>query len=468
MPVNDVGLASASSARPKRALRAVVALVLLGLITHGTFAGTGDEPHYLAITHSLAFDLDFDLANNYGANEPLIAGGQLAPENHVRPGADGVVRPIHDVGMPILAAPAVRMLRPLADWIARTLPERAMQRMKLTPSVLYRHVISMVMIAVAVVMSGLLFDAFVRLGVTPRATFGAALIVMLSPPLLIHSVLYFTELLTACLSLWVFVRIQDSWLRASAGRMREAKPEATTARALEGTGYWALVGAAIGLLLLIHARNAGLVLAFTLLGGRAAWRGGARHAAAFAGGLAPLLAARTAINHHFWGTWLTTPHATFGTFDAPTMGREIATRLGGLLLDQEFGLLLYAPVYTLALVGLVMMPERKVAQRVLFVSGCYLALILLPFTNIHGWTGGWSPAARFMTPVIPLLALSLPWVFRHTPPVILVVMVTLQLAIDAYMWQNPKNLWNDGDGTAAMCARSRLAICRYLPSFVRR
>ena len=60
------------------ALRTIVALVLLGFITHSTNAGSGDEPHYLAIAHSIAFDGDLDLANNYGANEPLIAGGGLA------------------------------------------------------------------------------------------------------------------------------------------------------------------------------------------------------------------------------------------------------------------------------------------------------------------------------------------------------------------------------------------------------
>ena len=50
-------------------LAAVIVLVLWGLITHGTSAGTGDEPHYQMITYSLAFDHDFDLTN--GAREAL-------------------------------------------------------------------------------------------------------------------------------------------------------------------------------------------------------------------------------------------------------------------------------------------------------------------------------------------------------------------------------------------------------------
>jgi hypothetical protein len=57
----------------------VFPLVLLGLITHSSNAGSGDEPHYLAIAHSIAFDFDFDVSNNYGTGEPLIAGGGLVP-----------------------------------------------------------------------------------------------------------------------------------------------------------------------------------------------------------------------------------------------------------------------------------------------------------------------------------------------------------------------------------------------------
>ena len=453
----------------RTALRLVVALVLLGLISHGTFVGTGDEPHYLAITHSLAFDLDFDLSNNYGANEPLIAAGNLAPENHVRAGTGGVVRPIHDVGMPMLAAPLIRVLRPAADWISRTLPEPAMQRMKLTPTVLYRHGISMLMIAVAVGLSGLLFDTFVRLGASPRAAVGAVLIVSLSPPLLIHSVVYFTELLTAFSCLWVFTRLSFPWLPLNSTPHAAFRLKAEATKVIGATGGiwgWGMTGAVVGLLMLIHARNAGLVLAFTILGGRAAWRTGRRAAAAFALGLAALLAVRTVITYHFWGTLVTTPHAAIGELAPAGMGREAATRLAGMLVDQEFGLLLYAPVYLLALFGLAVIPDRTTARRVMFVSACYLILIVLPVTNVQGWTGGWSPAARFLTPIAPLLALPLPWTFGHTPRLVLALALALQLAIDGYMWQNPKDLWNDGDGTAAVCERSRLAICRYLPSFV--
>jgi len=54
------------------------------------------------------------------------------------------------------------------------------------------------------------------------------------------------------------------------------------------------------------------------------------------------------------------------------------------------------------------------------------------------------------------------------PRALIVIVVVVQIVIDAYAWQHPKNLWNDGDGVAAVCARGGLPICRYLPSFTGR
>jgi hypothetical protein len=228
----------------------------------------------------------------------------------------------------------------------------------------------------------------------------------------------------------------------------------------------ALAGVAIGLLFLIHARNAGLVVALTVLALRAPTaQRRSRHAAALLAGLAALVTIRTGINYAFWGTWLTTPHAALGTSGGlGPMLREVGLRFAGMTVDQEFGLLPYAPILALVAVGLLAMPQRRVAGAIGLASVCYLALVLWPVTNVHGWTAGWSPAARFMVPIVPLLALSLPAAFAHTPRVLLALLVTLQLGIDGYLWQNPKNLWNDGDGIAAVCSRGGVPICRWLPS----
>jgi hypothetical protein len=440
--------------RPKTnapvALRTLVALVLVGFITHSTNAGSGDEPHYLAIAHSIAFDGDVDLANNYGSNEPLIAGGGLAPENHVHEGAGGVARPVHDVGLPLLFAPVARVLKPLAGWLSATAPESLMRRAKLTPTVLYRHLISLVMIAIATWMAGVLFQTCLELGASMRAALGTTLIAVLSPPLLVHSTLFFTELPSAAVTLFVFRRTHTSLPASSSG--------------------WLLVGVAIGLLVLLHVRNAGLAIALALLAFGAARTQAARphKALALIGGLALLLLVRTGVNHVFWGTWVTTPHAALGQpAGIAATAREAGIRLAGIAIDQEFGLLPYAPILLLVPIGLATMRDRQIAAGIVFASACYIAPILWPVTNVHGWTGGWSPAARFMVPIVPLLALALPAAFLYIPRMLLAVLVVLQIGIDAYMWQNPKNLWNDGDGVAAVCSRGGFSVCGALPSVTR-
>jgi hypothetical protein len=438
---------------PQRALvtlRTIVALVLVGFITHSTNAGSGDEPHYLAIAHSIAFDGDVDLANNYGSDEPLIAGGGLAPENHVHAGAGGVARPVHDVGMPLLFAPVARVLKPLAAWLSAAAPESLMRRAKLTPTVLYRHSISLVMIAVATWMAGVLFQTCLELGASIRAASGTTLIAVLSPPLLVHSTLFFTELPSAAVALFVFRRTHTAVPASVPG--------------------WMLIGVGIGLLILLHVRNAGLAIALAALAFRAAGTQAARphEALALSGGLALLLLVRTGVNHVFWGTWVTTPHAALGQSSGiAATAREAGIRLAGITIDQEFGLLPYAPILLLAPIGLAMIRDRRVAGGIVFTSVCYIAPILWPVTNVHGWTGGWSPAARFMVPVVPLLALTLPAAFLHIPRVLLAVLLLLQITIDAYVWQNPKNLWNDGDGIAAVCSRGGFSVCGALPSVTR-
>ena len=178
-----------------------------------------------------------------------------------------------------------------------------------------------------------------------------------------------------------------------------------------------------------------------------------------------MLAIRTLINHLFWGTWVTTPHAALGELRGISETASIAgVRLAGLLVDREFGLLIYAPFLLLAPLGLAVMRPRPIARAVMLACACYLALVLWPVTNVHGWQGGWNPAGRFMLPLVPLVALVLPAAFAAVPRAALIVLLALQIFLDGYLWQNPKNLWNDGDGVAAICGRGETRLCKWLPS----
>jgi len=348
----------AAARRLRRALIAIVALVLWGFGTHGTHAGSGDEPHYLAIAHSLAFDGDLDLANNYGAREPLIAGGSLEPGLHVRAGRGGALRPVHDVGLPALFVPFVRVAAPLVSFVAARAPERLMRAARLAPTTLYRHVVSLGMIALAAVLAGLLYDAMRALGgpsARARGAFAAALLLMASPPLVAYSTLFFTELTSALLAFYAFRRL--------------------TFRPASTAPAWIATAAAIGLLLLVHVRNVGLVLGLTLVALRVLRQHGTRREAmAFGATLGAMLVLRTTINLYLWDTWMTTPHAAAGEWG----GLGAALRLSGLrlvalLADQEYGLLIYAPIYLLAIAGLPLLEKRAPAAACVSDRGWLLS-----------------------------------------------------------------------------------------------
>ena len=438
--------ARAITKRARRLLVGALALILWGFGTHGTNAGTGDEPHYLAIAHSLAFDRDLDVRNNYGSAEPLIAGGNLVPASHVRETADGLLRPVHDVGLPLLAAPYVRLAAPLTSWIAQRAPERMLRAARLTPTTLYRHVISLAMIACAAVLAVLMFDSLMMLGASHRAAFATTLLLITAPPLLAYSILFFTELLSALLAFFAFVTLlwrRDNRLLLSAA------------------------GIATGFLLLVHIRNVGLVIGLTLVAAFL-WHGESRRqVSGFFVGLMAMVLLRTAINHYLWGTWITTPHAAAGSWEGlrPTLG-QAAMRMVALLVDQEYGLLIYAPVYLLAVVGMPVFTRRAphLAWPLIAVVTCYVGLVLLPLTNPHGWSGQWCPAGRFLMPTLPLLVLPIHFAIRAMPRSVLMPVIALQIFLSGWFWQNPKLLWNDGDGRAAFCAQTGPRVCASLPA----
>jgi hypothetical protein len=426
-----------------------VVLGLWGLGTHGTHAGTGDEPHYLVIAHSLAFDHDLDVRNNYGTQEPLIAGGNLVPAFHVRETADGRMRPVHDIGLPLIAVPYVRVAAPLTSWIARHAPERLLRAARLTPTTLYRHVISLAMIAGAVALALLMFDAVMRLGGSHRAAFGTTLLLIVSPPLLVYSILFFTELSSALLAFFAFVTLM--WHRDKRLFVLGA-------------------GIAAGFLLLVHIRNVGMVIGLSVAAIMALKAEARRNLPAFFGGLILMAGVRTGINHYLWGTWITTPHAAPGSWDGvlPSV-THAGMRLVALLVDQEYGLLIYAPAYLVAAMGMPSFVRREphVAWPLMAVVVCYVVPMLLPITNPHGWSGQWCPAGRFLTPMLPLLVLPMWFAIHAVPPSVVTIVVALQIFLSAWFWQNPKLLWNDGDGRAAFCSQTGQRVCSSLPAFAK-
>lgn len=424
-----------------------VVVVMWGLITHGTHAGSGDEPHYLVASYSAAFDGDFDLSNNYRDPGTLIGGPMgLEPEAHARRGRDGRLRPVHDIGMPLLFAPYVRVAHATARSLGRTVPSEWLARARLTESLLFRHLVSLAMIALTALVAVELFRALQDMGGAPRSAWWWALFVTLSPPFLSHAFLFFTEIPSALIVLFVFRRLQR-------GTLTRAEAVACA------------VG--VGVLPLIHVRNIPLAAALAATAVVRRRTLGPSQVAPMAVAMLAGLAVRAVVTWRFWGTLVTTPHARPGEWSgAAASAHETATRLLGWAWDREYGLFAYAPIYLLAVPGLLLMARRnsRALWGVVAVAGVYLAAIALPLVNVHGWTGGWSPAGRFLVPIAPLLALAAFAAWRGGSPLEWVIVVA-QVLLSAVVWQRPKLLWNDGDGVSALCDVPA-PQCVALPSMV--
>jgi hypothetical protein len=441
------------------AIRAVVFVSIVafvwGLDTHGNFAGSGDEPHYAMIAHSLWLDHDLDLSNDYADPTNLVGAGGLMPELHAIPGKDGRLRPVHDIGLPLVFVPYFAVAYPIAAHSTAWLSPALMSRARLTPPLVLRHLLSLAMIVLTGILAMVLFTICRDMSGTNASAMGWTLLCVLSPPLLSHAFLFFTEIPSA-LMITLFYR-QATLNRWTARRAAAA-------------------GAAVGFLLLLHVRNVGVVVGAIAL---FAWwvrekRVALRTAVFFLLPIALCAAIRTAVTFHLWGSFITSPHASMGPAGGiRAASGEMATRVLGLLFDQEHGLLLYAPIYLLAIPGALALRarDRRSFWTVSVLAAAYVVPVILPSVNRHGWSGGWAPAARFLVPIAPLLAIMAFGYVRHLRKLSLAMSVLLlaQAALDLLFWSRPKLLWNDGTGTSALAAfASRWwQIGAWLPSWHR-
>lgn len=326
----------------------------------------GDEPHYLIITQSLLVDHDLRIQNNHQRRDyRAYYAGELAPHVQQR-GRNGEIYSIHAPGLSLLVAPAFAVAG-------------------------YRGVV-VFLVLLAAAGSALVWHTAWLATRRDDAAWFAWLAVTLSATAIFHSFTVYPDGVGGVLTLaglWALLRADE-----------EARSGATSARP------WLLHGVALSLLPWMHSRFAllaGTIGALVLLK-LSATKNPAAKAVAFLS--VPTVSALLWIGYFI---------ALYGRPDpaAPYAAGEIGSfvwvpgGLGGLLFDQRFGLLAYAPVLAFGFVGLGMMliraGRRRLALELLFVMTPYL----LTVTHFAMWWGGWSPPARFFVPVLPLLAVPL-------------------------------------------------------------
>jgi len=308
---------------------------------------SGDEPHYLLMTYSLLHDYDFEVQNNYGAEDyRSFYQGKIGPRL-----AAGTPYSVHGIGVPLLLAPGFAAF----GLFGVLLTEASL-------SALLLHSI---------------YRASLRLTASPPASLAAVAGFGLTSPALFLSVSAYPELPAALVAALALLRLLDS------------EPPGALAAFV-----WTL---ALGALPFFHLKFlplAGvLIAAFVYHFGRRrlAWLG---------------LGATVSM-----GAFLLFTFLTLGSFD-PTVsyGRQriflggVPLGIAGLLFDQEYGLLLHAPIYLLGFAGIVTLFRRNALLGT--VSFVAFLSVAIPGAAHPLWSGGTSPPARFLFPALPLMAIA--------------------------------------------------------------
>ena len=392
-----------------------VAYLLAAAQTQRQVGPEGDEPHYLMVADSLLRDHDLSLEQDYSEGRyRSFHPATLAPHYRVR-GKNGEIYSLHALGLSLLVLPAYAVggYRGASFFMAGLGVLLAWQVRRLLKDVL----------------------------ADDRVAEMTALVVALSPPLWSYAGLVFTEIPAA--------------LGAAVVLHRGRRP------ALLSTWGALGLGAVLAFLPWLNVRYAvlSLLLALYVLAGRPGWG----RVMALLG--PPALSALGLMAYHF---------ALYGFFDPRRVyGRRIEFSLStlpeglpGLLLDQEFGLLVYAPVFALVLAGGhgLWRKDRRLAVTALAVCVAVIATA----ATWPMWRGGWNPPARFLVPLVPALALAVGAALSRGISPSAAILVGWGLWLGLAGAAEPRLVHRDRDGTAPLfrAVSGAEEWTRLLPGFV--
>jgi hypothetical protein len=397
----------------------LIVLVVWSLTTHGKFSNSGDEPHYLIIAESLVADGDLDLENNYGPTGGRWLGiGDLEPGLHARRNVDGALWSGHDIGLPVLILPVYAA----ATRLSALLPEDTLARFRQTRGLFAYSLISLAMTIMTAWAASLLLAALRRV-TSERYAVAVVLALVLSPPVMGHAFLVFPEtpaFAVVCMVIWLVSRRTE---------------ELTLSNVIA-------ICLAVGAMPWLHRKYSFLSLGLLWLIAQQHWtwlraRGAGVMMAIAAAGLVP----HTAL--HLWTIreWGTIGGG-FMTQGLPFSVSGFQRGALGLIFDRERGLVSYAPIFLIvpACMAFTWRTTWRVAAPAL--------LLYLPMAAFVVWAAGFSPPARYLVPVLPLLAyaaargLEQPAVRR-----VAVALLVFQIAISAYCWQHPRAMWPKEMGT---------------------
>jgi hypothetical protein len=392
----------------------------------------GDEPWYLLVTHSLAFDLDADLTNNYVTRDYLhFVDRELGPQPGDPRGPEGELYSRHNELLPMVLAPGYRAAGKLGALVTMAALTAALAWMTLRVACRY----------------------------VPGHPGGMLLawgLLALSPPLLIYSYQVWVEVPAALLTLVALDRIREL------GRRHQA-------------GDWLACAGALVLLPMLKLR-------FGLLGAPlaalAAWhsrRQLRRHwlplslllAAVGLAGLLILL-----YNHQQYGNALKIHRWSELELHREPLSSYVLG-LGGLFWDAAFGLFAVAPLWLLTLPAAVEALRRR--HPILLDGALTLSPYFVVVASRREWFGGWSPPFRYGLVLLPLLAILLAPVLDRRNELgrrlLVVSLGLLTLALTLLWVATPGWTYNFANGRTLLLDHLELRlgadVARLFPSAVR-
>ncbi len=387
----------------------VVALVALFALAAWRMAPVlpgGDEPHYLVITQSLLNDGDLRIEDNHRRREyAAYVNGELRPD-YLRRGRDREIYSIHAPGVSALVLPAFAIGGYLGAvlWLCLLSAAGAVATWRAAQTLAGSAQAAWVATAGVVLSAPFFFQAFTIYPDGPAAVV-VSVVVWLA---LVRRPLLDVRTAAACGMLLMVL----PWLH---------------------TRYAAIAGP-LGLVVLA----------------RIVWTPGfLRPLLAF---VSPAALGGAAWLYYFatiYGVW--DPRAPYGHATDMRWGR-IPHGVAGLLFDQQYGLLVNAPVFLLAIPG--MYSLWRISRRLT----CELLLMTAPYVvtvaAFHMWWGGRSTPARFLVPVLLPLALPIAaWWSRNEDrgsrsPAVLLVGISLALTAGLVVFDRGVLAYNSRDGHA--------------------
>jgi len=343
----------------------LVVYIVAGLWTTGRANATGDEPYYFMAADSLlrgeALELTARWRELVGAS--YDPGAPVTEADFVRQSAPSLTRagryPLHDPGLSLLIA----------------IPFGAGGRALVV-------VVSALAMAAALAVA---YRAAVGYGIGQRPAVVATVLTGLAAPAITYSGQTFPDAIAP---------LPIALALGAAFGVVPIRPIglALAALPLLHVRYWPLALGLLGLIVVTRRPRRRIVLAV----------------------LAPLAVAAGAlaiVGLAIYGVPL--PHASFVSFflageQVGAYTRASGAGLIGLFADRTFGLLPAAPVFALAFVGAGIAARDDRSRALLAATLPYVAVVAL-----LDWTGAYSPQARYLAPLVPVLAVLLATALGH-------------------------------------------------------